>query len=206
MRIINLMGQKHPKIKLYQLWLCLQNLVLNIFKIKTPQKRMSQHENVHVNEDKIKKVKNPVALHITLISLVFISPSEAISWCVNTYLSHLDRAFSLGAETWIALGMTGCRTVPRSTLEEGLWSTHFSPPAERERRCSGRTGVDVYRAVRKGNKHKSRPKEICQAPCFRYHQLYESKLGLNLSLSILKSAFKSLIRDKIFHCRTSLTL
>lgn len=82
---------------------------------------------------------------VTLISLVSISPSDATSWCVSTYLSHLDRTFSLGADTWMALGITGCRTVPRSMLKEGLWSTHFSPPAERERRCSGRTGADVCR-------------------------------------------------------------
>ncbi|KAG7245404.1 hypothetical protein INR49_010855 [Caranx melampygus] len=69
---------------------------------------------------------------------------EATSWCVNTYLSHLDRAFSLGADTWMALGMTGCKTVPKSRLEAGLWSTHFSPPADLERRCNGRTGVAVY--------------------------------------------------------------
>lgn len=81
---------------------------------------------------------------LTLMSLVCISPSEAISWCVNTYLSHFDKAFSLGPFTWMALGMTGCKTVPSSKLEDGLWSTHFSPPAERERRCSGRTGVVVY--------------------------------------------------------------
>lgn len=37
----------------------------------------------------------------------------------------------------------GCKMVPKSRLEDGLWSTHFSPPAERERRCRGRTGVVV---------------------------------------------------------------
>lgn len=81
---------------------------------------------------------------LTLISWVRISPSEATSWCVNTYLSHLDSAFSLGADTLMAFGMMGCSTVPRSRLEEGLWSTHFSAPAERDRRCRGRTGVDVW--------------------------------------------------------------
>lgn len=94
---------------------------------------------------------------LTLISLVCISPSEATSWCVNTYLSHFDRAFSLGADTWMELGMTGCKTVPKSILELGLWSTHFSPPAERERRCNGRTGVDVFRA---GWQLKGRKKNI----------------------------------------------
>ena len=79
----------------------------------------------------------------TLISLVSISPSEASSWCVSTYLWHLERAFSLAAATLIALGMIGCMTVPKSKLEGGLWSTHLSPPAECERRWRGRTGVAV---------------------------------------------------------------
>lgn len=84
-----------------------------------------------------------LATCFTLMSLVWTSPSEATSWCVSTYLSHFDRAFSLGADTWMELGMTGCKTVPKSRLEVGLWSTHFSAPAERDRRCSGRTGVVV---------------------------------------------------------------
>lgn len=76
----------------------------------------------------------------TLISLVSISPSEASSWCLSTYLWHFDRAFSLGVDTLIALGTIGCMTVSRSKLEAGLWSTHFSPPAECERLCIGWTG------------------------------------------------------------------
>lgn len=84
-----------------------------------------------------------------MISLVSISPSDVTSWCVSTYLSHLDRTFSSGLTTWMAFGMTGCRTVPRSMLEGGLWSTHFSPPALRERRWRGRTGVDVCRTRRR---------------------------------------------------------
>lgn len=81
---------------------------------------------------------------LTLISLVWISPSEATSWWVRTYLSHLERAFSLGADTLMALGRFGCMTVSRSTLVLGLWSTHLSPPAECERLCRGRTGGTVY--------------------------------------------------------------
>ena len=80
----------------------------------------------------------------TLISLVSISPSEASSWCLSTYFWHLDRAFSLGVDTLIALGMIGCMTVSRSKLEAGLWSTHFSPPAECERLCIGWTGRAVW--------------------------------------------------------------
>lgn len=61
-----------------------------------------------------------VALMHTLKSLVLISPSEATSWWVSTYLWHLDRSFSLGERTLMALGMLGCRTVPRSRLEDGV--------------------------------------------------------------------------------------
>lgn len=81
--------------------------------------------------------------NFTLINLVSISPSEASSWCLSTYLWHLDRAFSFGADTLIALGMIGCMTVSRSKLEVGLWSTHFSPPADCERLCLGWTGGAV---------------------------------------------------------------
>lgn len=75
----------------------------------------------------------------TLISLVLISPSETSSWWVNTYLSHLDRSFSVGEHTLMALGMLGCRTVPRSRLEDGVWSRIFF--LLEKRRCSGLTGV-----------------------------------------------------------------
>lgn len=81
---------------------------------------------------------------LTLINLVWISPSDATSWWVRTYLSHLDRAFSLGAVTLMALGRFGCMTVSNSKLVVGLWSTHLSPPAECERLCRGRTGGTVY--------------------------------------------------------------
>lgn len=81
---------------------------------------------------------------LPLINLVSISPSEASSWCLSTYLWHLDRAFSFGVDTLIALGMIGCMTVSRSKLEDGLWSTHFSPPADCERLCVGRTGGAVW--------------------------------------------------------------
>lgn len=77
---------------------------------------------------------------ITLISCVRISSSEASSWCISTYLSHFARAFSFGEDTSIELGMTGRIIKPRSRLEVGLWSTHFSWP-EQKRRCSGRTGI-----------------------------------------------------------------
>lgn len=89
---------------------------------------------------KIKDQKLVTLFDFTLISLVSISPSEASSWCLSTYLWHLDRAFSLGVDTLIALGMIGCMTVSNSKLEGGLWSTHFSPPAECERLCFGWTG------------------------------------------------------------------
>lgn len=82
--------------------------------------------------------------HFTLNSLVSISPSEASSWCLSTYMLHLDRAFSLGVDTLTALGMIGCMTVSNSKLEVGLWSTHFSPPAECERLCMGWTGRAVW--------------------------------------------------------------
>lgn len=82
--------------------------------------------------------------NFTLINLVSISPSEASSWCLSTYFWHLDRAFSLGVDTLIAFGMIGCKTVSRSKLQGGLWSTHFSPPAECERLCIGWTGRAVW--------------------------------------------------------------
>lgn len=79
-----------------------------------------------------------------LMSLVSISPSEASSWCLSTYLWHFDSAFSLGADTLIALGMIGCITVPKSKFEGGLWSTVLSPPAEWERLWWARIGVAVW--------------------------------------------------------------
>ena len=82
--------------------------------------------------------------NFTLINLVSISPSEASSWCLSTYFWHLDRAFSFGVDTLIALGMIGCMTVSRSKLHVGLWSTHFSPPAECERLCVGWTGGAIW--------------------------------------------------------------
>lgn len=89
---------------------------------------------------------------LPLINLVSISPSEASSWCLSTYFWHLDRAFSFGVDTVIALGKIGCMTESRSKLEAGLWSTHFSPPAECERRCIGWTGVPVWGSQRERNK------------------------------------------------------
>lgn len=77
---------------------------------------------------------------ITFIRCVHISSSEVTSWCVSTYFSHLARAFSLGEDTSMALGMTGCIIVPRSRLKGGLWSTHFSWPEERRRGCGTCTG------------------------------------------------------------------
>lgn len=91
-----------------------------------------------------KNVKWSKSSSFTFINLVSISPSEASSWCLRTYLWHLDRAFSFGVDTLIALGMIGCITVSRSKLEAGLWSTHFSPPAECERLCIGWTGGTVW--------------------------------------------------------------
>lgn len=83
-------------------------------------------------------------ISFTLMSLVSISPSEASSWCLSTYLWHFDRAFSFGVDTLIELGMIGCITVSRSKFEDGLWSTHFSPPAEWDRLCIGWTGGTVW--------------------------------------------------------------
>ena len=117
------------------------------------------HSERHQSEIKVRMSKSKVKVtctisnnqesqikqsrHFTLINLVSISPSEASSWCLSTYLWHLDRAFSFGADTLIALGMIGCMTVSRSKLEVGLWSTHFSPPADCERLCLGWTGGAV---------------------------------------------------------------
>lgn len=99
---------------------------------------------------------------VTLISLVWISPSEATSWCVKTYLSHFDRAFSLGSDTLMARGMMGCKTVPKSILLKGVWSTHFSLAVERVWRCSGCTGVTVYRT---GTQLKKKEKIISKQNC-----------------------------------------
>lgn len=75
----------------------------------------------------------------TLISLVSISPSEASSWWVSMYFSHLASAFSFATATVMAWGTCGCMTVSVCTLEAGLWSTHLSP-AERDRLWRGRIG------------------------------------------------------------------
>lgn len=106
------------------------------------------NSQIHAKKCQVKQSNS-----FTFINLVSISPSEASSWCLSTYLWHLDRAFSFGVDTLIALGMIGCITVSRSKLEAGLWSTHFSPPAECERLCIGWTGGTVWWS--QGEKQKS---------------------------------------------------